>query len=62
MDRRDINLLTNMVTDQQLATVLATTQTSTQKCETLIKLANAAGGKDNITALLMALDGEVASK
>ncbi|KLD60404.1 hypothetical protein WP50_10640 [Lactiplantibacillus plantarum] len=47
---------------QQLATVLATTQTSTQKCETLIKLANAAGGKDNITALLMALDGEVASK
>ena len=54
--------LTNMVTDQQLATVLATTQTSTQKCETLIKLANAAGGKDNITALLMALDGEVASK
>ncbi|RRK11041.1 Stp1/IreP family PP2C-type Ser/Thr phosphatase [Lactiplantibacillus garii] len=55
--------LTNMVPDDQLATVLkATDQTATQKCETLIKMANAAGGLDNITALIVAVDGEVAGK
>mgnify|MGYP003365097214 CR=1 FL=1 len=55
--------LTNMVPDDQLASVLkATDQTAAQKCETLIKMANAAGGLDNITALIVAVDGEVAGK
>lgn len=55
--------LTNMVTDEQLSQVLqADDLTATQKCEQLIKLANAAGGFDNITALIVAVDGEVASK
>ncbi|MFB9770559.1 Stp1/IreP family PP2C-type Ser/Thr phosphatase [Lactiplantibacillus modestisalitolerans] len=55
--------LTNMVSDDQLATVLKDgNQTATEKCETLIKLANAAGGLDNITALIVAVDGEVAAR
>lgn len=55
--------LTNMVTDDQLTTVLQSSdQTATEKCETLIKLANTAGGADNITALIVVVDGEVASK
>ncbi|CAM3101632.1 Stp1/IreP family PP2C-type Ser/Thr phosphatase [Lactiplantibacillus plajomi] len=55
--------LTNMVPDDQLAKVLADQhQTATEKCETLIKMANTAGGFDNITALIVAVDGEVAGK
>jgi len=54
--------LTNMVTDQQLTTVLQSDQPVADKCATLIKLANSAGGYDNITALIVAVDGEVASK
>ncbi|AVK62943.1 Stp1/IreP family PP2C-type Ser/Thr phosphatase [Lactobacillus sp. CBA3606] len=55
--------LTNMVTDAQLMQVLqTTTQSATEKCETLVKMANTAGGLDNITALIVAVDGEVASK
>ena len=54
--------LTNMVTDDQLTTVLKTDQPAAEKCATLIKLANTAGGYDNITALIVAVDGEVASK
>lgn len=55
--------LTNMVPDEQLAKVLkATDQTATEKCATLIKMANTAGGLDNLTALIVAVDGEVAGK
>lgn len=55
--------LTNMVPDDQLAAVLkADDQSATDKCEQLIKMANTAGGLDNITALIVAIDGEVASK
>lgn len=49
--------LTNMVDDQQITSVLASHQTPTQKCDQLIDLANAAGGLDNITVLIVTNDG-----
>lgn len=52
--------LTNMVTDDQLTAVLKTDQPVADKCAALIKLANNAGGFDNITALIVAVDGEEA--
>lgn len=51
--------LTNMVSDDELQTVLLQDNSLTEKCQTLITLANQAGGRDNITALLIILDGEV---
>ncbi|WP_125582892.1 Stp1/IreP family PP2C-type Ser/Thr phosphatase [Levilactobacillus cerevisiae] len=46
--------LTNMVDDQQIQTVLTSEQTPKEKCDQLIDMANAAGGLDNITVLLLA--------
>lgn len=49
--------LTNMVDDQQIATVLESTQPLEAKCDQLIELANAAGGLDNISVLIIANGG-----
>ncbi|MCP0886997.1 Stp1/IreP family PP2C-type Ser/Thr phosphatase [Ligilactobacillus sp. WILCCON 0076] len=52
--------LTNMLTNDQLQDVVKDKNLSlTSKCQKLIKSANAAGGSDNITLLLMHLDREV---
>ncbi|WP_143462030.1 Stp1/IreP family PP2C-type Ser/Thr phosphatase [Levilactobacillus enshiensis] len=45
--------LTNMVDDHQIQEVLASDQTTQAKCDLLINLANAAGGLDNITVLII---------
>lgn len=45
--------LTNMVDDHQIQEVLASDQTAQAKCDLLINLANAAGGLDNITVLII---------
>jgi protein phosphatase len=41
------------VTDDQLAQVLRTAATPQEACDLLIQAANAAGGKDNITAVVV---------
>ncbi|WP_057768807.1 Stp1/IreP family PP2C-type Ser/Thr phosphatase [Lactobacillus selangorensis] len=45
--------LTNMMTDRQIAMILASPEDITEKCKALVKVANQAGGLDNITALLI---------
>jgi PPM family protein phosphatase len=45
--------LSDMVDDAGIARVLQTTDTMEQKAQALISVANAAGGRDNITVLLM---------
>ncbi|KRN01680.1 Serine threonine protein phosphatase [Levilactobacillus senmaizukei DSM 21775 = NBRC 103853] len=45
--------LTNMVDDDQIQAVLLSDQRAEDKCQQLIDLANAAGGLDNITVLLI---------
>ncbi|HIW72169.1 MAG TPA: Stp1/IreP family PP2C-type Ser/Thr phosphatase [Candidatus Levilactobacillus faecigallinarum] len=49
--------LTNMVDDQQIATVLMSHQTPDEKCDQLVKMANDAGGLDNITVLIVTANG-----
>lgn len=44
--------LTKHVTDEQIAMVLSSRAPATARCATLIELANAAGGTDNITAVM----------
>lgn len=44
--------LSNMVSNQQLDGVLKSDQTLAEKCQQLIKMANEAGGPDNITVLI----------
>ncbi|GAB6091926.1 Stp1/IreP family PP2C-type Ser/Thr phosphatase [Furfurilactobacillus curtus] len=52
--------LTNMVTDDQIQAVLVQSDRSlAEKCQRLIDLANEAGGRDNITVLLVETDREV---
>ncbi|MCH5465024.1 Stp1/IreP family PP2C-type Ser/Thr phosphatase [Levilactobacillus tujiorum] len=52
--------LTNMVTDEDIQRVLLSKRTVNEKCDRLVEMANAAGGLDNITVLIIAnLDGEV---
>ncbi|NLR09655.1 MULTISPECIES: Stp1/IreP family PP2C-type Ser/Thr phosphatase [Lactobacillaceae] len=52
--------LTNMVTDAEIQKVLLSARPTAEKCDRLIEMANAAGGLDNITVLIIAnLDGEV---
>ncbi|HAT53938.1 MAG TPA: Stp1/IreP family PP2C-type Ser/Thr phosphatase [Lactobacillus sp.] len=51
--------LTNMVTDVQIQSVLQQALTMQEKCQRLIDLANEAGGRDNITVLLISAEGEV---
>lgn len=48
--------LTNMVTDQQIAAILDAEISLTKKVEQLIAQANQAGGRDNITVLLVHYD------
>ena len=47
-----------MVSDDQLALVLQSNASLHDKVQQLVKMANAAGGPDNITALLAAPDEE----
>jgi protein phosphatase len=47
--------LTGMLRDQQLQTILTETPAPADACRRLIDAANAAGGKDNITALVLAV-------
>ena len=49
--------LPNMLDDGKIAEVLARNRASTETCQQLIAAANAAGGNDNITALIIAIDG-----
>lgn len=44
--------LTDLITDQQIAKILNSESSPQEKCDTLIKLALQAGGKDNVTAIL----------
>ncbi|MDT6980797.1 Stp1/IreP family PP2C-type Ser/Thr phosphatase [Levilactobacillus zymae] len=53
--------LTNMVDDAQIQDVLESDQTAAEKCDHLVALANAAGGLDNITVLIVVNHGKVAS-
>ncbi|WP_129045095.1 Stp1/IreP family PP2C-type Ser/Thr phosphatase [Companilactobacillus metriopterae] len=48
--------LTNMVTPEQITKILSSKGTLETKCQKLIKMANKAGGNDNITALLITSD------
>jgi protein phosphatase len=49
--------LFSVVTDQQIAEILGDTERSLQEiCEALIVAANAGGGPDNITALVLEVD------
>ncbi len=45
--------LWGMVSDDQLAQILASTATPQKACDRLIEAANAAGGQDNITAVVV---------
>lgn len=51
--------LTNMVTDQTTANVLAGPLSLEKKCLKLIELANQAGGRDNVTVLIIQAEDEV---
>lgn len=46
--------LWSMVTDAELQTILITSPSPEEACSTLIAAANAAGGRDNITAVVVA--------
>lgn len=48
--------LTNMVSDEEIAAILATSASVTSKCQSLVDLANSHGGTDNITVLLIDFD------
>lgn len=48
--------LTDMVEDEQIAHILAKAATIRQKAEELVALANAQGGKDNITVVLIEIE------
>lgn len=54
--------LSNMVTNEQLDSVLKSKQTLAEKCQQLINIANEAGGPDNITVLIAENRREVANK
>ncbi len=47
--------LTNMVSDQELLALLQQSVEPRAACESLVSAANAAGGKDNVTALVIAV-------
>ncbi|GAB5052346.1 Stp1/IreP family PP2C-type Ser/Thr phosphatase [Pediococcus ethanolidurans] len=51
--------LTNMVTDQTIANVLESSISLEEKCLKLIEFANQAGGRDNVTVLLIQAEDEV---
>lgn len=53
--------LTDMITAHQVSAVLALKQSLANKTEHLIELANAAGGHDNITVVLLEYPGTAAS-
>ena len=46
------NGLTDMIDNERIADVLALRREPGQQCETLVELANRAGGGDNVTVLL----------
>jgi protein phosphatase len=48
--------LSGMLTDEQILNINRSHVSPTEACHTLIKAANAAGGEDNITAILIEMD------
>jgi PPM family protein phosphatase len=57
LERGDVLLLctdglTGMLTDERIATTIATMQSPRQACEELVRLANEEGGKDNVTVVV----------
>jgi PPM family protein phosphatase len=48
--------LTEMVTNEAIATVLRTESDPAAACKTLVAQANDAGGRDNITAVIVRFD------
>jgi protein phosphatase len=53
--------LTDMVDDASMASLMSTSTELTQRASALIQLANAKGGRDNVTVMLIhALDGPAA--
>ncbi len=48
--------LWNMVTDDEIATIVSTALTPEIACDKLINRANEAGGRDNITAVILKVD------
>lgn len=50
--------LTGMITDEDIAKVLGGSSDLRNACELLVTMANEAGGNDNITALLVRINGE----
>jgi len=48
--------LTEMVSNEAIATVLRAESDPTAACKTLVAQANAAGGRDNITAVIVRFD------
>jgi protein phosphatase len=51
--------LTDELSDQQIAEILAGTREPSECCKLLVDRANEAGGKDNITAIVVRFDEEV---
>jgi serine/threonine protein phosphatase PrpC len=54
--------LTGMLGDEQILTILKAPLTLEARCQRLIDAANRAGGKDNITAVLLSFAGDVEKK
>ena len=50
--------LSDMLTDEQLLNINRSYVSPVEACDALIKAANAAGGEDNITAILIEIDSE----
>ena len=54
--------LTGMVTDEQMAEVFLIEEGVEGACDILIDMANEAGGTDNITVIIVKIEGELCSK
>jgi protein phosphatase len=50
--------LHGLVTDEEMGAILEEYPVLTEACARLVEMANAAGGKDNITAVLIRIEGE----
>jgi protein phosphatase len=50
--------LHSLVTDEEIAAVLARHPVLTEACQKLVELANEAGGKDNVTTVLVRIEGD----
>src|SRR5919108_320172 len=53
--------LTSMISDDEVATILRSTESLDETADALVRAANQSGGKDNITVVLFRLAGDVAA-